>query len=282
MLHHNAMLVYLSIKQPKQERVDKRITEDLLTAHGSARDSAKVVKVLFDPASYKPIKKLINEIRSYHYSRTLPWLDGGQRILSSAGFMTYTEQMREYRAQLMTLVDEFVSTYQDQLNAAKLRLNGMFKQEDYPDPTTVRERFSLDLSYCPVPTSGDFRVEGIDSAEKALIQAQLDERQNAATQQAMAEAYSRLREAVKHMADKLKDPKAIFRDSLVDNLQELVDVLPSLNLTGDPRLEELRQEVDAQLAGCDPKDLRQNEDFRKEVATDAQAIVDKMAGFMGV
>lgn len=282
MLNENAMLVSLSIRQPKQQRVDKRVTEKLCMSYGSAADAARVVKVLFDPASYKPIKQKINSIRAFHYDHTLPWLDSGQRILSSAGFMAYAEAMRKERAELTTLINDFVADYEEQLEQAKQRLNGMFKQEDYPASDEIRERFGFDVSYYPVPAAGDFRVQGIDEEMKQAIQEELDKAQQVAVKQAMRDVYDRLYKSVKHMTAKLSDPKAIFRDTLVDNLADLVELLPSLNIENDPKIDELRGDiVKAQLNAIDPEDLRKDKDFRKEVASDAKAIVDKMAAFMG-
>ncbi len=280
MLNKTAMLVTLSITQPRQSKVDKPSTEKILRESGADRKTAKVVKELFDPDLYRPVKQLINEVRTYHYSRTLPWLDSGQRILSAQGFMTYTEKMREFRAAFEQVSGDFVATYQDQLNAARTRLNGLFRADDYQTPGEVAEQFTFSTTFQPVPDAGDFRVDGIAEAETARIQAEIAARQRQATEQAMKDAYGRLFDAVSHMRDKLTDPDATFRNSLVGNLQELVEILPTLNLTSDPKLEELIRTVEKSLAPVDPQTLRDDKTARKETAKAAQAIVDKMSAFM--
>ena len=70
-----------------------------------------------------------------------------------------------------------------------------------------------------------------------------------------------------------------FRDSVVTNLVKLVDVLPKLNVTGDPELERLASEVRAALL-VDPQELRKSESIRSETAKAATAICDRMMVYM--
>jgi hypothetical protein len=70
-----------------------------------------------------------------------------------------------------------------------------------------------------------------------------------------------------------------FRDSVVTNLVKLVDVLPKLNVTGDPELERLATQVRASLL-VDPQELRKSELIRSETARAATAICDRMAAYM--
>jgi predicted DNA-binding transcriptional regulator YafY len=72
----------------------------------------------------------------------------------------------------------------------------------------------------------------------------------------------------------------VFRDSTVRNLEEIVDLLPGLNLLDDPDLEAMRLDVKARLAGYDPKDLRKDTAVRAEAAREANEIMERMAGFM--
>ena len=70
-----------------------------------------------------------------------------------------------------------------------------------------------------------------------------------------------------------------FRDSVVTNLVKLVDVLPKLNVTGDPELERLAAQVRASLL-VDPQELRKSESIRSETAKAALAIADRMSAYM--
>jgi len=69
------------------------------------------------------------------------------------------------------------------------------------------------------------------------------------------------------------------RDSVVTNLVKLVDVLPKLNVTGDPELEQLAAQVRASLL-VDPQELRKSEGVRTETARNASAIASRMSAYM--
>jgi hypothetical protein len=65
----------------------------------------------------------------------------------------------------------------------------------------------------------------------------------------------------------------------VTNLVKLVDVLPKLNVTGDPELERLATEVRASLL-VDPQELRKSESARNDIAKAALAISQRMAPYL--
>ena len=58
------------------------------------------------------------------------------------------------------------------------------------------------------------------------------------------------------MAEKLANPDAVFRDSLVNNLVELVDLIPARNFTADPELDQLARATRDKLANLDPENLQ--------------------------
>ena len=60
---------------------------------------------------------------------------------------------------------------------------------------------------------------------------------------------------------------------------KLVDVLPKLNVTGDPELERLAAQVRASLL-VDSQELRKSESIRSETAKKASAICDRIAAYM--
>jgi hypothetical protein len=136
----------------------------------------------------------------------------------------------------------------------------------------------MDMVVYPVPSS-DFRVS-IASEELTRIQQDVERRVRDAEQAALKEVWTRLFERVKHMAEKLADPKAIFRDSMVDNAREICALLPRLNFNDDPQLEAMRQEVESKLIKH-PEALRNDPDLRRDTAAEAKVIMDKMSVFMG-
>jgi len=73
-----------------------------------------------------------------------------------------------------------------------------------------------------------------------------------------------------------EDVSPIFRDSIIENIRELVSLLPSLNITNDPALEQARRDLESDLAGVDPEILRESKETRKEIAEKADQILNNI------
>ncbi len=277
-LSDRALLVQLSISQWTARKYDKKVTQDVASSHGVSTSAGRYNKVLL------PMNDLLDRvhkkstlIRTKFYENTLPWGIEGTMMLPSANYLKFVTEFRKEKGEWQYLVDDFERHYpQLKLDAQRL-LNGMYNDADYPSEGEIGRKFKMDMAIFPVPAT-DFRVS-IASDELTRIQQDVEARVRDAQQQAMQEVWNRLYERVKNMAEKLADPKAIFRDTLVDNLRDQCDMLTRLNFTDDPNLEALRSEVEANLLKH-PDALRNDPDLRRDKAAEAKAIMDKMSVFM--
>lgn len=77
------------------------------------------------------IDHIANELRKYHYSRTLPWTDKGHRALPSNLFFEYQQELAKYKQQFQKAVDDFIAIYPQLVQNARLRLGTMYRPEDY-------------------------------------------------------------------------------------------------------------------------------------------------------
>jgi hypothetical protein len=201
----------------------------------------------------------------------------GTMMLPTANYLSFMSDFRKEKGEWYSLVQDFVDNYDTLKLDAQRILGSLFDRADYPTALELRLKFDMDMSVFPVPSS-DFRVN-IASDELTRIQQDVERRVRDAEQAALQEVWTRLYERVKHIAEKLADPKAIFRDSLVENAREQCAMLTRLNFSDDPNLEAMRQEVEATLLKH-PEALRNDPDLRRDTAADAKAIMDKMSVFM--
>lgn len=282
-VHSRALLVSVSISTWTARKYDKRVTREINARHGADRDAGRYNKLLLpgDAEPYRDLIRTCNAARSDHYANTLPWTDAGWRLLPSANYMHYANIMREHSRAFADALDRFVSAYPELREAARAALNGMYRDDDYPTSAELRHRFGFDVEYSPLPTSGDFRLDDLPADAIAEIRTRVQDRVERATADAVRDAWDRLHETVEHIRDRLADPDAIFRNSLVDNARELVDVLARLNVTNDPELERIRARVAAELTAHDPQTLRDAPDVRSATADAAGAILDAMADVYG-
>lgn len=286
-LTEKAMLVSINISQWSGRKLDREITDEVNRTHAAAADAGRYNKALVSPHALAEITSIANRARKLHYARSLPWLDDGTRIMSAAGYLEFAKELRDIRAEFDGAVSKFVSGYGDYVDDARRRLNGMFKESDYPAPEHIAGRFRFERRIWPLPVAADFRVEVGDS-EQAAIRAEIEAQTQAAITGAMRDAFRRIAETVGAMAAKLAEFKpasgkgdkaqGIFRDSLVENVRELVAVLPSLNITGDAKLAELTERM-RDLCQADADVLREHADVRKDVADKAAAIAADVSAY---
>lgn len=280
MLQNDAMVVRLSISKWTARKFDKAITKRVASEFGTADDAGRYNKVLIAKEAVQAIDKVANAARTYHYENTLPWDDVGGRLLPSKHFMDYSKKMREFEGEFDTAVQDFIRNYPTYRDEAQRRLNGMFNPADYPAPFEIASKFGFYTDIEPVPSSEDFRVD-IQSSERAKIKKQIEESSNRRLKEATDDLFRRLADVVGHFSEKLQDTDAIFRNSLVENVVELVNLLPKLNVNADPELESIRKEVSKKLVKHDPDTLRNDKAVRTEAANDAKDILAKMDGYLG-
>lgn len=287
-LSNRAMLASLHVRQWTARKLDKRVTAEVNAAHGAAADAGRYNKSLVSRDALAEIQQIANAARGTHYFHTAPWLDDGSRILSAQGHAEYASKMADHRRDFESAVAAFVAGYPDYVNAARARLNGMFRAEDYPTPDMIRDRFAFDIVLSPVPDSADFRVE-IGESAVAAIRADIEKRAAEALQGAMRDAWQRIADALARMVERLNayEPggdgakaQGVFRDSLVENVRELVAVLPSLNLTGDSKLADVTAKLQAELCGHDAAELRDSEPLRKSTADAAARILADVSAYL--
>lgn len=288
-LSERAMIAHVKIESWSAKCKDAKVTDKVHRDHNASADAGAYQKRLLSKDALAEITQIANEARKEHYARTVPWEDGGMRLLSAAGFTAYAEAMKGYRRKFECAVEKFVSLYPDFVSDARARLNGMFNAADYPDPDQIHKRFGFAVRINPVPESNDFRVT-LSDAQAAEIRADIEARTRDALADGMRDVWERVAERVGHMAKKLNEfqpatepgqkNQGVFRDSLVENVRELVRLLPSLNLTGDAKLDAIAKRMEAELCGHDADTLRQSDNIRAGVAAKAEAILKDVSDYL--
>ncbi len=273
-LQTQAMLVTLSVSCWTARVQDKKVSAEVEQAH-NATDAGRYNKLLVDKTHMDPLTQFSASVRNYHYKMTLPWLDNGARLLPSRLFMEYSAEIRKFKAQYERLVDDFVQLYNSRLvQDARQRLGTMYNPDDYPDGHELRSKFAITVDIVPVPDGQDFRVD-IGSDERARVSREISE--SVARRQAEAEnaAWSRARQVVSTIQTRLQSDKPVIRDSLVENASELVRLLPGLNVSNNPKMQAVCDEIALKLI-VNPDVLRRSHSARKRVADAAMQILEMM------
>lgn len=281
-IHSRALLVWLTISTWTARRYDKQISRKVNAEYNASDDAGRYNKFLLpgDAQAYKTLIALAGSIRAAHYTQTLAWSDEGWRLLPTANYMEYTTWFRQQQSEYKRALDQFVADYPTMRAEAQIKLKGLYRDEDYPDTYDIRQRFALDVQYSPVPAIGDIRVD-LAADQVGAIETAIQQRIERASRLAIGDAWQRLYGCVQRMSERLSDPEAIFRDTLITNTRDICDALKRLNVTDDPALEAMRVHVERELTAHDPDVLRDTPRVRRSVAEKADAILSTMRDLYG-
>jgi hypothetical protein len=281
-INTNSILVSLHIGKWEPVKDDKRISDDVNASHSASKKAGKYRKYLFpndDSGDTFPelraVLKALNTLYVWHSARSLVWNGKGQRLLP----LTFADEHKTETDKLVDalpgMLDAMVAGYPAAIERAKVKLNGMFRQSDYPTSSELRDRFYVSCDYDAVP---QVVTSNLPSSVLGLINSQIESRVTAATESAMNDAWNRLHGVVEKFQKTLASPGAIFRDTLVGNVREVCSLLTKLNVTGDATLESMRAKVENELSKYDPDTLRDNALLRENVAKTADNMLAAMRG----
>ncbi|MDE0171928.1 MAG: hypothetical protein OYH76_13245 [Defluviicoccus sp.] len=287
-LTNDAMLVDLTITAWSGRRYDREASDHVAAAHDASSSAGRYNKLLLPKSAFAALTAVVSEARKTHYAQTLPWDDKGARLLTVANYDRYTELLAAIRERMVRQRTRFIEDYDTNVHEARLNLGKLFRIEDYPSKEALIGKFSIRYRIAPVPDADHFmaRLASDDTDRvKRDIEAHNAERLN----QAITDLYRRLAEAVDRVSERLRNDDEgkplVFRDSMIENIRELVDIVPRLNIFDDHGLAALCEQVKRKIASADPASLRPSPAFdpelRQRVKRDADDLAQQFAGYFG-
>lgn len=279
-LNEKAMLVRLSVSQWTAKKYDKKVSSEVIQNNNATSKAGRFNKSLIAQEEINKINAIQQQARLYHYAVTLPWNDEGSRILPSVLYMEYSKKMREFRSEFEGIVSEFIGKYPELKEQAKTNLGNMFNEMDYPSVEKIKGKFAFGIDVYPMPIASDFRVE-LQADEVESIRKDIETKTKTILENSTKDLYNRLYKVVSHLADKLSVTDAIFRNSIISNICDLCNLLPALNITNDPKLEEIRKKIEERICDKNPDDFREDKEIRETTAKEASDILAVMEGYIG-
>lgn len=287
-LEERALLVTLTMGQWSASKADREVSREVTEKKKARADSGTFRKQLISRAALKKIGQVCTAARTSHNTLTLPWNDDGSRIITTETYQHYSKVMRDYRIAMQNAVNEFLDGYDDLVKKAREDLGDLFNKDDYPDKSTISSKFYFDVEPRPIPTGTDFRAK-VSNAEAKAIAKDIEQRTNARLEEAMKDIWQRVATVTERMFKKLEDytprvglhdSEGVFRDSLVENIKELAELMPSLNVTNDPAINKVQKDLLDNLCKYDPKDLRTDAKARAVTAKKAKDIYNKVSAYL--
>lgn len=274
----SAMLVELNISTWTGRKLDKQVSAEIDVSKGTTTRAGNYNKKLFaDEPAFDAISKFAGNARTFHYHATMPWSDSGLRLLTTAMYFEYHKMISQMEMDFSGLVDEFLNDYNNMVLRAQHKLGTMFNVHDYPDADSLRDKFRFSVKFSPVPDVGDWRVDINNDAQQVLKESYASA-YTANLESAYQDVWTRTHEALLNMSNKLTgNQKQIFRDTLVTNVKEMVDLLDKFNITGDATMRQAKVKIESALLGVTPDALREDDEFRLDTKSKVDELLKEFA-----
>jgi hypothetical protein len=225
-------------------------------------------KQLLDADEYNNIKKLDAEMKSWLAKRALPsFFKSGIYLIPFQLVEKVDKRLEDYRVNRDSLVGKFVNAYSRLKEEARGRLNGVFNEADYPPLSEVGKAFGVKSNYVVFDTPN--ALKGISEEMWQREKQRAEEMWRDASAEIQNAVRASFADLVSHMVERLapgEDGKPkIFKETLVGNMNEFLELFEARNITDDDALAELVSKARAIMAGVDPEKLRKNKSIRESV-----------------
>jgi len=249
---------------------------------GATGDFLSAGKKLLDTKhpSFKAVTAVKNRAVGFWKSLTLPFPEGGVRLIRQDRVEEFDAQMREYQAELAEAVTSLDRHYTELKAAARERLGTLFNESDYP--ASLEGMFSIAWDFPSVEAPDYLRQLNPElyQQECQRVQERFSEAVRLAEQaftEELAKLVSRLTERLSGQVD--QKPK-IFRDSAIGNLTEFFDRFREMNVRSNEQLDNLVADAQRVVRGVEPQVLRENQGLRQHVAMELSRVQSVLDGLL--
>ena len=279
-IKEKALLVSLSVSIWTNSAADGTVVSDIMKKTQTETDVHRYKKVLIKPEALAQVRAARVALRRDWWDNTLPWGNGGVRLLPSARYQSFAEKMRELRVDYERTVAAFTKEYPKMKAEARQRLHALFREEDFPPVERIKSKFGCSLEFAPIPDAQDFRVS-LSEDERKEIRREVEKSVEVNTRMAMTSLVTKLHETLTLLSERMKEAEPNFRSSLIANVEEVCREVESFNLLDDKKIEGFRKAAEALTKNLDVDTVKADKKVRKDLATKADDILAKMASYIG-
>jgi hypothetical protein len=249
------------------------------------KNRLRLSKQLLVSPELEKVESYDSALRTWVQSRCLPMpavFKGSYVLPLGAVEEVHARLERAEREERPILVDDFCRSYPAAIEQAQLDLGDLFDPQNYPGLGRVRTMFYVDYRYFSLSTPSRLRDFSV-----TLFR---EERDKAARlwQETLEEGRQYLRnlllEIVKHARERLEPgengkPK-VFRNSLVNNINEFLDTFQIRNIADDRELAGLVEQTRRLASGIGAQDLRGDDTLRQAWAGELTRIERSLASMV--
>ena len=289
-LRNKCILVKLKITEFANKKNDPTLSRKLANlVRASDSGSFESKKTLLDCPAIKELSKIKGNTRNNVVNPLGAPFEVGERIMANS----LMDKLEHEYAIAKQAWDDAKHSLRDQIESAiqraERRLGDAFDPNDYPSVEQIVSRFTMSLTYRPIPDTHDFRIDNLSHDRNEELRVSIESDVDDCINDAMKSVKDRLVDTVSHLGEVCAkyghDPKGKvigrFKDSTVEKVVELAELLPDLNITDDPRIAKAATELKAKLSNITPDKIKNSLGERERIVADTKSILDNLGGVYG-
>ncbi len=264
-LSSNFLLVDFQLRSWSGNRTDKAASKELIASKSAVSDSGAFHKKLLASADseLKAVHAEGNGMRLFVYEQTLPWSassDGskrGDRVLATTKALQFLGDLNQRKKGHDNAVIKLANVWDQRVAEALHNLGGLADRGDYPSAHEIAGLFSVSVDLKPISAIGDFSRLNVPADLVVALQKRYETSASVQVQNAMDDLRTRFVDELQRIDTQMSKvaagEKTRLYDTLITNMQTLVGMAKHMNLTGNPRLDDLVSKIEMKIV-CRPVD----------------------------
>lgn len=286
----SCMLVHFTVSKYRATKSDKESALELAQQKQADVSMVSVTKKLLESGHMVEIDKPERTLKKWLKTHSLPWHQDAVFLLPNSFHMDFVKEFNEAKSIWEPAVNEFVAKFPSLVKEAKAKGNYFLKDEYYPSQRELKSKFSFEYYLGVVPEGQTLAaVDDLSETERKKIQKDMDTKTSIVAKNAVDDLLIRFIKPISHMSQKLKEYKqdpnfegaTKFHESLVSNIEEILDVVPILNVTKNREIEKIAYQIAKNLTHYDTDTLRNDDQVRQQVQKSADEILQKISDYFG-
>ncbi len=237
----NVILTRLTICELNNHHRDQYRSELINQIAKAHQKAGRFDKVKFPPTALGPIRSYRTKARKIFYDNTFPYERGSWAALPTKNFMRFRELMEPQIDGFRKSVQDFLVSYDAHIRAAEIYLGEMFDLETYPPVDDIKDAFSIDLEFTPLPENNFWAELPADALSK--LQQEVERKNNERLKATTNDLANRIYTAVKGIHERLHKGLKHAKSGVLTEVNTLIETIPLLNITDDPRIDELHTKL---------------------------------------
>ncbi len=280
-IKHKAMIAQLSINRWGATKTDRTLGARVEKSQDASVGTVRAIKQLM-PDFSAPFHRLNNVTqfaRIEHNKMTLPGTARNQRVLVGKMFLRHTTVMDGLRSEFYLAANNFFEVYPEIKRNAPDRMGKMYRAEDFPSVSEIVHKYTFDVFISPMPETTDWRIDGVGDTEIKRLTKEVEENLQIQYNNCHMEVYARMAKILERLSAQAKSYSgagAGLQQSLFNDLKEISEVLPLLNIDNDPVINSIAETIRIDIAPIEPHDIRHNEELRNQIAKLSDTLLEKV------